>query len=100
MLNMLPMLIQLTENDKRILIALCIILIIAFVLIAYIGQGIKAIMKKHGKRIDKYMYDLCKAGLVKNPKDHCFCYSRKESKKACAEHHFCKHSDDIRPVGQ
>jgi len=69
MLNMLPMLIQLTEKDKRLLVALFIILIIAFVLIAYIGQGVRAIMRKHGKKIDGYMYDLCKAGLIKSPKD-------------------------------
>lgn len=69
MFNMLPMLIQLTEKDKRLLVALFIILIIAFVLVAYIGQGIKAIMKKHGKKIDGYMYDLCKAGLIKSPKE-------------------------------
>ena len=69
MFNMLPMLIQLTEKDKRLIVALFIILIIAFVLIAYIGQGIRAIMKKHGKGIDTYMYDLCRAGLIKTPKD-------------------------------
>ena len=69
MLNMLPMLIQLTEKDKRIIIALCIILIISFVLIAYIGQGVRAMMRKHGKGIDTYMYDLCRAGLIKTPKD-------------------------------
>jgi hypothetical protein len=66
---MLPMLIQLTEKDKRLIVALFIILIIAFVLIAYIGQGIRAIMRKHGKGIDTYMYDLCRAGLIKTPKD-------------------------------
>lgn len=69
MFNMLPMLIQLTEKDKRLIVALFIILIIAFVLIAYIGQGIRAIMRKHGKGIDTYMYDLCRAGLIKTPKD-------------------------------
>lgn len=69
MLNMLPMLIQLTENDRRILVALCIVLIIVFVIIAYIGHGIKSLMKWHGKGIDQYMYGLCKAGLVKNPKE-------------------------------
>ena len=61
MLNMLPMLIQLTENDRRILVALCIVLIIVFVIIAYIGHGIKSLMKWHGKGIDQYMYGLCKA---------------------------------------
>lgn len=80
MLNMLPMLIQLTEKDKRLIVALFIILIIAFVLIAYIGQGIRAIMKKHGKGIDTYMYDLCKAGLIKTPKDFFFQVVKREIK--------------------
>jgi len=69
MLNMLPMLIQLTEKDKRLLIALFILLIVLFVLVAYIASGIKAIMKKYAKGIDGYMHDLCKAKLVNNPKE-------------------------------
>ena len=61
-------LIQLTEKDKRLLVALFIFLIIVFVLIAYIGQGIKALMKKYSKGIDGYMHDLCSNKLVTNPK--------------------------------
>ena len=61
-------LIQLTEKDKRLLVALFIVLIIVFVLIAYIGQGIKALMKKYSKGIDGYMHELCSAKLVTNPK--------------------------------
>lgn len=62
-------LIQLTEKDKRLLIALFIILIVVFVLIAYVGQGLKALMKRYGKGIDGYMHDLCKAKLVTNPSE-------------------------------
>lgn len=62
-------LIQLTEKDKRLLIALFIILILLFVLIAYIGQGIKALMRKYAKGIDGYMHELCSAKLVTNPKE-------------------------------
>lgn len=62
-------LIQLTEKDKRILIALFIALIILFVLIAYIGQGIKSLMKKYSKGIDGYMHSLCSAKLVTNPRE-------------------------------
>ena len=40
-------LIQLTEKDKRLLVALFIALIILFVLIAYVGQGINVLMKKY-----------------------------------------------------
>lgn len=69
MLNMLPMLIQLTEKDKRLLIALFILLIVLFVLVAYIASGIKGLMRKYGKGIDGYMHGLCEAKLVKTPQE-------------------------------
>lgn len=78
--NYVNFLIQLTEKDKRILIALCIILILLFVLIAYIGQGIKALMKKYAKGIDGYMYELCNAKLVTNAKEFRAQVFKKESR--------------------
>lgn len=78
--NYINFLIQLTEKDKRLLIALFIILIVVFVLIAYIGQGIKSLMKKYSKGIDGYMHELCSAKLVDNPKDFRKQVFRKESK--------------------
>lgn len=80
MSNYINFLIQLTEKDKRLLIALFIILIVAFVLIAYIGQGIKSLMKKYSKGIDGYMHELCSAKLVDNPKDFRRQVFKKESK--------------------
>ena len=73
-------LIQLTERDKRLLIALFIIFIVVFVLIAYIGQGVKSLMKRYGKGIDGYMHDLCKAKLVKNPKEFVAQVYKKETR--------------------
>ena len=69
MFNMLPMLVKLEEKDKRLLIALFIIFIVLFVLIAYIANGIKALMRRYSKGIDGYMHDLCTHGVVKNPKE-------------------------------
>ena len=69
MSNYINFLVQLTERDKRLLIALFIILIILFVVVAYIGQGIRALMKNYAKDIDGYMHELCSAKLVDNPKD-------------------------------
>ena len=80
MLSYVPMLLQLTEKDKRLLIALFILLIVLFVLIAYIGNGIKALMRRYGKGIDSYMHDLCKAGLIKNPKEFRTQVVKKETK--------------------
>lgn len=68
-MNYVNFLIQLSEKDKRMFVALFIILIIVFVLIAYIGQGIKALMKKYSKGIDGYMHELCSAKLVTNPRE-------------------------------
>lgn len=73
-------LIQLTEKDKRLLVALFIAFIIIFVLIAYIGQGIKALMKRYAKGIDGYMHELCSAKLVKTPKEFKEQVFKKESK--------------------
>jgi len=68
-MNYINFLVQLTEKDKRLLIALFIILILLFVLIAYIGQGIKALMCKYAKGIDGYMHELCSAKLVTTPQE-------------------------------
>ena len=73
-------LIQLTEKDKRILIALFIALILLFVLVAYIGQGIKSLMKRYAKGIDGYMHELCSAKLVTNPREFRSQVFKKESK--------------------
>ena len=78
--NYINFLIQLTEKDKRILIALCIVLILLFVLIAYIGQGIKSLMKKYAKGIDGYMHELCSAKLVTDPKEFRMQVFKKESR--------------------
>jgi ABC-type multidrug transport system fused ATPase/permease subunit len=67
--NYVIFLIQLTEKDKRILVALFLILILLFVLVAYIGQGIKALMRNYAKGIDGYMHELCSAKLIDNPRD-------------------------------
>ena len=73
-------LIQLTEKDKRLLVALFIILIVVFVLIAYIAQGVKALMNKYGKGIDAYMHDLCKAKLITTPSEFRVLVFKKESR--------------------
>lgn len=73
-------LIQLTEKDKRILVALFIVLILLFVLIAYIAQGIKGLMKRYAKGIDGYMYSLCEAKLVTNPREFRNQVFKKETK--------------------
>ncbi len=77
----LNLLVQLTEKDKRIIIALLIVFIIVFVLVAYIGNAIKALMRRYGKGIDGYMHELCTEGLVKKPSEFYAQVYKKETRR-------------------
>ncbi|MFA5481257.1 MAG: hypothetical protein WC282_02600, partial [Bacilli bacterium] len=61
-------LIKLTENDKRIIIAVLILFILVFVLIGLLGQLVKRIMLSQAHRADTFMYDLVVTKTVKNPR--------------------------------
>lgn len=60
-------LIKLTENDKRILIAVFLIVIIIFLLIGLLANIIRRIMARQGKAVDTYMYDMVKAKVITTP---------------------------------
>lgn len=62
-------LIKLTENDKRILLAIFLVVILVFLLIGLLTNLVKKIMAKQGKDVDTYMYDVTKANLVTNGKE-------------------------------
>ena len=49
-------------------------------MVAYVAQGIKALMRNYAKGIDGYMHELCSAKLVDNPKDFRKQVFKKESK--------------------
>lgn len=61
-------LIQLTENDKRIIIVLLLVLILIFVIAGYIGLLITRIMKWQGKRMDNMMHDIVITRVVTDSK--------------------------------
>lgn len=61
-------LLKLTENDKRILIALFLVFILALVILGYLYVIIKKVMKKQGKAVDNYMYDLVSTHVVESPR--------------------------------
>ena len=67
-MNTLISLVKLTENDKRLLIALFIVFILIFVLIGYLVKLIKRIMKRQGKMVDTFMYDMVRFKIVKTTK--------------------------------
>lgn len=61
------LLIKLTENDKRILIAACLIIILVFVLIGFIGSIIVRTMKWQGKKCDTLISDVVVNRIVTTP---------------------------------
>lgn len=63
------LLIQLTENDKRIIFVLLAVLIILLVLIAYIGYLVTVVMRWQGKKINNYVTDVVVNGVITNEKD-------------------------------
>lgn len=63
------LLIQLTENDKRIIFVLLAVLILLLVLIAYIGYLVTIVMKWQGKKINNYVTDVVVNGVITNEKD-------------------------------
>lgn len=68
MINYLHALIKLSENDKRVLIAVCLVFILLFVLIGYIVVIVKRIMRQQAKVVDNGMYDLVKTKIITTPR--------------------------------
>lgn len=61
-------LIKLSESDRRVLIALCLVLIILLVLFGYLVKLIRYILKKKADFVDNSMYDLLDANVILNKK--------------------------------
>ncbi|MFA5422007.1 MAG: hypothetical protein WC344_04455 [Bacilli bacterium] len=55
---MIPFLVTLSENEKRLIIGLLIAVILVFVLIGFLGLLVKKIMSSQARRADTFMYDL------------------------------------------
>lgn len=56
---------KISEDTKRLLIALLFALIIFFIIVGCIGLVVKKVMKKQAKGADDTMYDVIRAGLFK-----------------------------------
>lgn len=61
-------LIQLSESDKRVLIAICLVLIILIVLFGYLVKLVKYILRKKADYVDNSMYDLLDANVILDKK--------------------------------
>ncbi len=75
---MIVHLISLSENDKRLLLALLLVLILVFVLIGYLGMLITRIMKWQGKKLDNAVSDVLRTRVV-TEKKHFISYARKKN---------------------
>ncbi len=71
-------LIALSENDKRLIFALLIVLILVFVLIGYIGFLITRVMKWQGKKLDSLVADPVVTHVITTRK-HFYHYARKKN---------------------
>ena len=60
-------LIQFTENDKRIIFALLIVIILVFVLIGLLGSLVVRTMKWQGKKCDTLVSDVVTNRIVTTP---------------------------------
>lgn len=61
-------LIKLTENDKRLIIALLLILILVFVIVGYASLLVKKIMNRQGSKADAMLKDVVDAKYFDNEK--------------------------------
>ena len=64
---MIPLLIKLSENDKRIIIAICLVIILLFVLIGVIGSIVIRTMKWQSKKCDTLVSDVVVNRIVTTP---------------------------------
>lgn len=62
------LLIKLSENEKRIIIALCLLILLIIVLFGYLYLLVRKIMDRQGKQVDKMMYDIMKARVITDAK--------------------------------
>ena len=60
---------KLSEDSKRLIIALLFVLIILFVIVGCIGTIIKKVMKRQAQGADDMMYDVVRAGIFNRKKD-------------------------------
>ncbi|MCQ2752755.1 MAG: hypothetical protein MJ206_00620 [Bacilli bacterium] len=60
--------LTLSENEKRVLITLVVLILLVFVIVGYIGLLVEKTMKKQGKRASTMMYDVVTAKVVTTEK--------------------------------
>ena len=73
-----PILVTLSENDKRLIFALLIVVILVLVLIGYLGYLLVKLMKWQAKKMDTLIHDVVVYKVI-NDKKHLIQYGRKKN---------------------
>ena len=61
--------LHMSEDSKRLIIALLFALIVIFIIVGCIGLIVKKVMKKQGEGADNMMYDVIRAGIFNKKSD-------------------------------
>lgn len=75
---MIRTLISLSENDKRMIFALLLIILLILALLGYICYLLVKLMKWQGKKMDSLIHDVVVTGVIKDRK-HLIDYGRKKN---------------------
>ena len=73
-----PILISLSESDKRIIFAILIVAILVLVLIGYLGYLLVKLMKWQGRKMDTLIHDVVVTKVITDRK-HLIRYGRKKN---------------------
>ncbi len=73
-----PILISLSESDKRIFFAILIVAILVLVLLGYLGYLLVKLMKWQGKKMDTLIHDVVVTKTITN-RGHLIRYGRKKN---------------------
>ena len=73
-----PILISLSENDKRLIFALLIVIILIIVLVGYLGYLLIKLMKWQSKKMDTLIHDVVVTKVITD-RNHLLSYGRKKN---------------------
>lgn len=73
-----PILISLSETDKRIIFAILIVAILVLVLVGYLGYLLVKLMQWQGKKADTLIHDVVVTRVIKDRR-HLLSYGRKKN---------------------
>ena len=78
MMNYSPILVSLSETDKRIIFAVLIVAILILVLLGYLGYLLVKMMKWQGKKMDTLIHDVVVTKVI-TTRGHLIRYGRKKN---------------------